>query len=107
MSGFSITYEIVTPESAEDGDNAESGFLVEDVTFRDAMDELRWYRGAYVEADSYAGGRPHRPRWFTFYNADEDYSTGAVTNYSLHLPERITDASRMRIARLLGCYGAK
>lgn len=106
MSGFSITYEVITPESAEDGDIADSGFLVEDVTFREAMDELRWYRGAYVEADSYATA-PHRARWFTFYNADEDYSTGAVTNYSLHLPKHITDASRMRIARLLGCYGVK
>ena len=106
MSGFNITYETVTPESAEDGEAAESGFLVEDVTFREAMDELRWYRGGYVEADSYAGGRPHNPRWFTFVGADENYSTGAVTSYSLHLPDHITPASRMRIARLLGCYGA-
>ncbi len=103
MSGFSITYATATPESEKHGDYADTGFLVEDVTFREAMDELRWYRGGYVEADSYP---VHNPRWFTFVGADEDYSTGAVTNYSLHLPRHITTASRMRIARLLGCYGA-
>ena len=104
MSGFSITYDIVTPESAENGDYAESGFLVEDVTFREAMDELRWYRGGYVEADSFP---VHNPRWFTFVAASENYATGEVTSYSLHIPRHITPASRMRIARLVGCYGAK
>ena len=102
--GFSITYETVTPESAEDGDYAESGFLAEGVTFREVMDELRWYRGGYAEADCYP---VHNPRRFTFVGADEDYSTGAVTSYSLHLPEHITPASRMRIARLINCYGAR
>jgi hypothetical protein len=102
MNGFSITYDIVTPESAEDGDVADSGFLVEGVTFREAMDELRWYRGGHVEADSYP---VRNPRWFTFIAASENYATGEVTSYSLHIPEHITEASRQRIARLLGCYG--
>lgn len=103
-TGFSITYSVVTPESAEDGDYADHGFLAENVSFRDAMDELRWYRGGYVEADSFP---VHRPRWFTFVSADEDYATGARTSYSLHVPDHITEASRMRIARLLGCYGVR
>jgi hypothetical protein len=102
MDGFNITYSIVTPESAEHGDIAESGFRAENLTFREAMDELRWYRGGYVEADCLP---VHRPRWFTFCEADHDYATGAVTSYSLHIPEHVTEASRQRIARLLGCYG--
>ncbi len=103
MNGFNITYDTVTPESAAAGCAADSGFLVEGVTFREAMDELRWYRGGYVEADCTP---VHRPRWFTFVGADTDYATGAVTSYSLHIPPQITEASRQRIARLLGCYGA-
>jgi len=103
MKGFSITYDIVTPESAEDGDLADCGMHAEGLTFREAMDELRWHRGCHVEADSYP---LHRPRWFTFYEAEHDYATGAVTSYSLHIPEHITEASRKRIARIVGCYGA-
>ena len=39
----SVTYEVVTPESAEDGDAAESGFLYQDdaLTFRQVIDLLR------------------------------------------------------------------
>jgi hypothetical protein len=99
---FSITYEKITPESAEDGEAAERGFLYEELTFREAMDALRWSRGAYVEADSYP---VKSPRWFTFYNTDENYATGEVTNLSLHLPKSLTSATRARIARLVGCYG--
>ena len=103
-SRFDITYETVTPESAENGDSADAGFLAENLTFREAMDELRWYRGGHVEADSCP---VHRPRWFTFIAASENYATGEVTSYSLHIPEHVTESSRQRIARLLGCYGAR
>ena len=105
--GFSVTYETVTPESAEDGEAEDYGFLVESVSFRDAMGALRWYRGSHVEADSYVGSRPHNPRRFSFIGAEENYNTGEITSYSLHLPDYITPASRMRIARLVGCYGAR
>jgi hypothetical protein len=99
---FSITYEKITPESAEEGEAAERGFLYEGISFREAMDALRWSWGAYVEADSYP---VKNPRWFTFYKTDEDFRTGEVTNLSLHLPESLTSATRARIARLIGCYG--
>lgn len=105
MLRFAITYETFTEESAEEGESADSGFLAEGLTFREAMDKLR-YVGGYVEADSYSGSRPHRPRWFTFYNAEMNFAKGETTNYALHLPESLSDASRMRIARLVGCYGA-
>ncbi len=104
MKGFNISYDIVTPESAEAGCTEDSGMHAEGLTFREAMDELRWHRGCEVEADSYP---LQRPRWFTFIAADTDYATGAVTSYSLHIPEHITEASRQRIARIVGCYGAR
>lgn len=100
---FNITYEITTPESAENGDFEETGFIIQDASFKEAMEELRWHRGCYVEANEY----PVRdPRWFTFYETGVDYQTGATTNLSLHLPANITASSARRIARLIGCYGA-
>ena len=101
---FSISYEIVTPESAEYGEAEERGMFMEDISFGEAMSELRWYKGCHVEADC---APVHRPRWFIFIDADENHVTGARTSYSLHIPEHITESSRMRIARLLGCYGVR
>lgn len=104
MNAFSITYETVTPESAEHGETDDFGFLHENLTFREAIDFLQCCLGCHVEADCF----PVRgPRWFTFYKAEENYSTGSETSYSLHLPDNITEPSRQRIARLVGCYGVK
>ncbi len=104
---WNITYETVTHESAEHGEAKASGYLHEGLTFREAMDALRWARGCHVEADSSPISAAYPPRWFTFYEAETDISTGDVTNYALHIPKHITPASRMRVARLIGCYGAK
>ena len=103
MLGFDITFETITPESAENGDIEESGFLEEGLTLRDAIEALRWDRGCYVESGSYP---VTEPRWLTFYETDYDYVTGAVTNKVLHLPTHLTPSTRRRIARLVGCYGA-
>ncbi len=103
-SGFSICYEIITRESAEHGEAESTGFICEDVSFQDVMSDLYWHRGAYVEASEYP---VHAPRWFTFYNVREDFSTGETENWSLHIPESVTPASRRRIAKLIGCYGVK
>lgn len=107
-SKFSITYEIVTPESAEQGEAANQGFHLEDLRFRDAYEELRSLGavGCHCEADSYPL-RWSPPRWFSFVDVSENYATGEVTSYALHIPENITSASRMRIARLLRCYGSE
>ncbi len=104
MSKFSISYETITIESAKDGDHADSGFILEDVTLREAISELTWHRGAYVEADCWP---VTKPRWFTFYNVKEDYQTGEITHYTLHIPNEVTESSRLRIAKLIGCYGVK
>ena len=102
---WDITYERVTYESAEDGEADASGYLHEGLTFRDAMDALRWQRGCHIEADSSPVSLTHPPRWFTIYEAEHDMATGDVMHYALHIPEHITPASRLRVARLLGCHG--
>ena len=39
-NSYSVTYDIVTPESAENGDVAEAGYVAEDVSLRDAIDAV-------------------------------------------------------------------
>lgn len=103
--GFSITYETITPESAEDGEAADMGFVYEDLGFREAFQRID-YAGGYSNCE--ASEYPVRsPRWLTFYSIEEDFSTGEVTNWSLHIPDHVTPASRVRIARLFRCYGVK
>jgi hypothetical protein len=96
MAKFNVTYEIVTHESAEHGDAESRGFVAESVSLREAIREIGHYAH---EADCYPVSSP---RWFTNYEYDEDFVTGARESRSLHLPNHLTEASRMRIARLLG-----
>ncbi len=106
MLGFNVTYEIVTKESAEQGDAEERGFICESVSLREAIDALNTTRTAHcdgvqaIETDEY----PVRaPRWITITNGMEFY-TGACESRSLHIPETATDATRRRIARLCGVH---
>ena len=103
-SQFTVTYSIVTPESAEHGDDAEHGFAapggwhfaietcgsIEDngLTLREAVGMM----GCVEDCG----------RWFVETDGREDYKTGAVTTYSLHPPRNITESSYRRLARLLG-----
>lgn len=95
--GFSVTYETVTPESAEYGDVDDSGFLLEESSFRDAITYLE--PGSHIEADCSPvnGG----VRWFTAYG-ERNYLARETENISLHLPKNLTVATRLRIARYLG-----
>lgn len=101
MGKFNISYEIITYESAENGEAEENGMYLENVTLREALEDLRWF-SSNCEANEY----PIRaPRWFSFYG-DADIRTGDTENRFLHIPENVTPSSRRRIARLIGCYGA-
>jgi hypothetical protein len=100
---WSVTYEIVTPESAEQGDAEERGYISQGVTLREAITDLFSTRTSQCEGvtaieanDSDAA----RARWITVYNGDE-YLTGARENRSLHMPDNLTSASRARLVRLL------
>jgi len=98
---FDITYEIITPESAEHGETDETGFTMQDITLREAWDFLRW-EGSCESSDSTIS----TARWLTFYG-EQDYATGGYTNYSLHFPAKLSQYSRVRIARFFRCYGVK
>lgn len=102
MKGFSVTYESFTPESVEEGDASERGYVAQDVTLREALSLCEGFD--HVEADCYPVTREHPPRWLTFYPSDSDPYADV---HSLHLPETLTTATRLRIARLVGCYGVR
>jgi hypothetical protein len=109
---FRVTYDTVTPESAEQGDYADSSFAhpggwkfdatdpgPHDLTLREALRACGFYgkpaRGAFED-----GGRG-------FYAADSEtnYRTGEDTRYAIHPPDTITPASYARVARVLGARG--
>jgi len=100
---FAVTYEIVTEESAQHGDAAARGYLLEDCTLREAVDTLG---AGHIEADSYPVTLATAPRWFTCYHGI-DYRTGNDESRALHVPDSVTAASRLRLARLLRCYGVQ
>lgn len=90
-----ITYEIVTPESAEQGDAEERGWIDEDgVSMKpdkyDTQDGITAVDKAIkflkdegvTEASS---SRFDKGTWYTNYEYDEDYSTGATESRSYHL----------------------
>lgn len=98
---FAVTFETVTPESAEAGDVAERGYIVDAGTLRDCADVLRWH-GAAVSSDSWP---MVRPRWLTW-PGDVSHADGSERTLSLHIPAGITDASARRVARLAGMVPA-
>lgn len=100
---FAVTYEIVTPESAEHGEADARGYIDRDMTLRDAIGAINATRTKHVggvesiECDSSGG----RPRWVTVTNSAE-YLTGAQESRSLHIPPSVSNSSARRIARFLG-----
>jgi hypothetical protein len=98
MGKFRVTYEVVTPESAEHGDVESRGYVQPGgwrtdaageagMTLREAM------RLAYPQEDC--------GRWWCEVDGRTDYRTGAVETRSIHPPRDITAASYARVARLL------
>lgn len=105
--GWRVTYDIVTEESAEHGDTAENGFISECCTLREAFDLVQSTRTSKVDGveSINASDLPVScSRWLTITNGME-YETGDCESRAIHFPDRITAASRVRVARLLDCYG--
>lgn len=79
MLKITKTYDVVTEESAEHGDFADSGFVYKDQPygFRELIETIEF--GGFNEPDSSHGV----PRWLST-APDQDYRTGDYTTYSLH-----------------------
>jgi hypothetical protein len=80
---ISRTYEIVTPESAEDGEAAESGFLSEGeaVTFRELVSLMR----AHPNPSCYPA-RGEAFEWLSSYS-ETNYRDASERTESLHLDQ--------------------
>jgi hypothetical protein len=109
MPCFNVTFEIVTDESAENGDAQERGFIAENVSLRDAIDGLSASSNscelASIEADSWPISCDNPPRWIT-YHYGRDWESGEFESRSVHFPRGVTGSSAIRIARLLGAMRA-
>jgi hypothetical protein len=93
-----VTYEIVTPESAEQNDVAERGFVDRREWFSTDRVELRLRDALGLMGCVEDGGNGR-----DFYEVDErtNYRTGDSTRFALHLPDNVTSASFERVKRLL------
>lgn len=106
MPKFLITYEIVTPESAEHGDVAEHGY-VPPVGYKFPIDAVDMDRDRDAlsfdlrAAVNMIGCVENAGRWFVEVDGRVNYQNGAETRYSLHPPENITLSSYGRLCRLL------
>jgi hypothetical protein len=74
------TYSITTEESAEDGESAENGFIVEDepITFRELVSLMKDHP---IASSSYLMG--NQWEWLSSHPV-QDYYSGAWTEESLH-----------------------
>ena len=103
---FRVTYDIVTPESAEDGGVAERGFVLPGswrVDIETAMADTEGEYGMSLrEALRLVYPREDCGCWWSESDGDTDYRTGGVETRSLHPPRNITPSSYRRVSRLLG-----
>jgi hypothetical protein len=106
-----FTYEVITPESAEQGDASERGWYGPGGYFYSDGGPDAWKPGALKAAIQSARSlgisepsqypeiqTPHA--WFSSVDPDQDYSSGEATYYSLHVDGASVSTLR-RIARVL------
>ena len=109
MRTYSITFDVVTPESAEHGDFAETGYIVkdrpividEDCDAITAAVKLIQDNCGHVEASCST-----IDRYTSWIQSDGgmDYSTGAETRHNVHL-EGYSDAEMVAVAAGLTALG--
>ena len=100
---FYVTYEIVTPESVEQGDAEERGYY-HPGGGRDALesvDNVTDYAMDLRTALRHCDPAYDSGRWFDSHPYTEDFQTGAELSTSLHPPRNITPASYARLKRLV------
>ena len=99
MTRFFVTYEIVTPESAENGEAEEVGYVLPGGWHANDRGDGMTLR----EAMQLCCPQEDCGRWWTEIGEDRcDYGTGAVEARAIHPAAGITRASYGRVSRLLG-----
>jgi hypothetical protein len=100
---WNTTYERWTEADTEAGETNDKGFSLENVTIREAIEDVGGVNASYSANEYPVTGNV---RWLTnnSYNegTHEYFTTGIEEQRSLHIPDHITPSSRLRLARLLG-----
>ena len=96
MKAFNVTFEMVTEESAQDGEAAESGFISENVSLSCAVANVK----STFTSTCGGGSADYGDSWITVNNG-MDYITGEYESRSLHRPAKCTNASWGRICRIV------
>ena len=112
-----FTYSTITPESAEQGDDAESGWILpgmwkfplrdEDGEHEETLDDARNGEFDLTDLDEIInfaeslGICEDSGNWMSSIDPDENYETGEDTFYSLHL-EGVTPSTYNRIKNYMG-----
>jgi hypothetical protein len=96
------TFEIVTYESAEEGEAEDSGFSAvnEQVTFRELVDMLRW---EYIHPSS-SPVQKSTYDWFTS-EATQDYCTGEYKSESIHFSNDNQQRKAKYWIKAMACAG--
>ena len=86
---ITVTYEVVSPESAEQGDTEETGVEGEydNSNLYDLIEDYLLRVGGLVPSASYF----HPGVWYSESDGDLDYKTGHVTTKSYHLSRNLPD----------------
>lgn len=103
MSKFDVTYEIVTPESAEHGEAEARAYIGYNMELRDAIYWVLQTRTSLVEgihAIEFSDSNVEDARWIEVCNGAE-FETGARESRSIHFPENLTVSTKRRIMRLV------
>lgn len=81
---FSVTFAVTTPESAENGDYAETGFEHESLHF-DTFSELVWFleQNDYCQANGYPCVELSDHDWISTDSYTTCYKTGRQVRYSI------------------------
>lgn len=96
------TYQVVTPESAEQGDYDDQGFEYENNEFDTLWDMAEEIRSAgATELSSGGGGHAADPHdWYLTVDGEKDYRTGSETTYSFH-PNDLTSEEASELQKLV------
>ena len=102
---FRVTYEVITPASAEHGDVEEHGFI-EPGEWKTPIDAAMRETDSAFDMDlrsavDLVGCVRDQGAWFSSTDPIVDYRSGAEEYRSLRPPAAITPSSYRRIARLL------
>lgn len=107
-----VTFDVVTPESAESGDTARNGFLDSagnEYAQQDFATFKEWQAFeaptmSLREAAELCGCLEDSGSWLSECDGSQDYRTGEEMRRSIHPPRNISAASYARLCKALKVY---